>query len=69
MHFCPGTMTTHANYDDIIFYQPPKTTEFFFDTQLKPLMQKIESLQYNATLAITGTWLGTSSDRIYEELA
>ena len=31
-------------------------------------MRKLESLQYNAALAITGAWHGTSTDRIYEEL-
>ena len=31
-------------------------------------MQKLESLQYNAALAITGAWHDTSTDRIYEEL-
>ena len=31
-------------------------------------MQKLESLQYNAVLAITGAWRGTSTDKIYEEL-
>ena len=33
-----------------------------------PLMQNLESLQYNVALAITGAWRGTSTDRIYEEL-
>ena len=31
-------------------------------------MQKLESLQYNAALVITGAWHDTSTDRIYEEL-
>ena len=30
----------------------------FIDTHLKPLIQKLESLQYNAALAITGAELG-----------
>ena len=58
----------HFVYGNIIFHQPPETMRFSFDTQLKPLMQKIEFLQYNAALAITGAWRGTSTDRIYEEL-
>ena len=58
----------HLEYGDIICHQLPKTTEFSFEAQLKPLMQKIESLQYNAALAINGAWRGTSTDRIYEEL-
>ena len=49
----------HIEYGDIIFHQPPRTNEFSFDTHLKSLMQKLESLQYQAALAITGvigTW-------------
>ena len=58
----------HLEYGDIIFHQSPRTTEFSFDTNLKPLMQKMESLQYNSALVITGAWRGTSTDRIYEGL-
>ena len=58
----------HLEYGDIIFQQPPGTKDFSFDTHLKPLMQKLESLQYNAVLAITGAWHGISTDKIYEEL-
>ena len=32
-------------------------------------MQKVESLQYNAALAITEAWRSTSPDEIYVELA
>ena len=31
-------------------------------------MQKLESLQYQAALTVTGAWRGTSTDKIYEEL-
>ena len=31
-------------------------------------MEKIESVQYSAALAVTGAWKGTSRDRLYEEL-
>ena len=41
----------HLEYGEIIFHQPLRTKEFSFDTHLKPLMQKLESLQYNAGLA------------------
>ena len=58
----------HLEYGDIIFHQPPRTKEFSFETHLKPLMQKLESLQYNAALVITGAWHGTSTDRSYGEL-
>ena len=58
----------HLEYGDIIFHQPSTTKEFSFDIHLKPLMQKLESLQYQAALAVTGAWRGTSTDKIYEEL-
>ena len=31
-------------------------------------MEKIESVQYAAALAVTGAWKGTSRERLYEEL-
>ena len=31
-------------------------------------MQKLESVQYSAALAITGAWRGTSREKIYHEL-
>ena len=36
--------------------------------RLLNLMDQIESVQYQAALAVTGTWKGTSTNRIYEEL-
>ena len=48
----------HLDYGDIIYDQPGN--ELF--------CQKIESVQYNAALAITGAIRGTSSEKIYHEL-
>ena len=31
-------------------------------------MNRIERLQYQAALAVTGAWQGTNTDKIYEEL-
>ena len=31
-------------------------------------MDQIERVQYQAVLAVPGTWKGTSTDKIYEEL-
>ena len=31
-------------------------------------MERIEKVQYQATLAITGTWLETNRNKLYEEL-
>ena len=32
------------------------------------LMEKLESVQYAAALAVTGMWRGTSRERLYNEL-
>ena len=31
-------------------------------------MEKLERVQYNSALAITGTWRGTNRSKLYEEL-
>ena len=46
------------DYGDIIYDQP----------QNESFCEKIESVQYKATLAITGAIQGTSRDKIYQEL-
>ena len=48
----------HLDYGDII-YDPAYNT---------PFHQNIESIQYNATLAITGAVRGTSREKLYQEL-
>ena len=32
------------------------------------MMEKLESVQYSAALVITGTWRGTSREKLYAEL-
>ena len=48
----------HLNYGDIIYDQAHNA----------PFHQKLESLQYNACLAITGAIHGSSRGKIYQEL-
>ena len=48
----------HLDYGDVIYDQP--NNQSFSD--------KIESVQYNASLAITGAFRGTSRDKLYDEL-
>ena len=45
-------------YADVIYDQP--SNNYFLD--------KIESIQYNAALAIIGAIRGTSKDKLYKEL-
>ena len=48
----------HLYYADVIFDKPSNTT----------FSNRIESVQYNAALAITGTIRGTSKEKLYQEL-
>ena len=48
----------HLDYGDVIYDQPENES---FST-------KIESVQYNASLAITGAIRGTSQEKLYQEL-
>ena len=48
---------SYLDFADVFYDQPNKT---FFD--------KIESIQYNAALAITGAIRGSSKEKLYQEL-
>ena len=48
----------HIDYGDIIHDE----------TYNEPFHQKMESIQYNAALAITGALRGTSREKLYQEL-
>ena len=62
----------HFDYCDVIFHIPPETNGVFDcvnDTgPLNSLMSRTESVQYQAALAITGTWQGTSRSKIYNKM-
>ena len=47
-------------YGDVIYNNPPKVCDLTGSTTLSSLMEKIESVQYSAALAITGASRGTS---------
>ena len=48
----------HLDYADVIFDKPSNAT----------FSNRIESAQYNAALAITGTIRSTSKEKLYQEL-
>ena len=50
----------HLDYGDVIYHLPAKVCEFSGSVTLPGLMDKLESVQYSAGRAITGTWKGTS---------
>ena len=58
----------HLDYGDVLYHIPAKICEFSQNTFLPNLMEKIESVQYSAALAITGAWRGTSQRKLYAEL-
>ena len=62
----------HLDYADIIFHIPYKDNPAFLsedtDESLNSLMQKIESVQYDAALSSTGAWRGSPRKELYEDL-
>ena len=47
----------HLDYGDVVSYN-----------QNSSLMSKLESTQYVAALAVSGTWHRTNTDKLFEEL-
>ena len=58
----------HVDYGDVIYHIPAKACEFSQNIILPNMMEKLESVQYSAALVITGTWRGTSREKLYTEL-
>ena len=58
----------HLDYGDVIYHTPAKLCEFSHNEILTSSMEKLESVQYSAALAVTGTWRGTSRANLYAEL-
>ena len=59
---------SHLNYCDIIYHIPPIVHHPPLGTSLNYLMEKVENIQYQAALAVTGAWQGSNSVKLYEEL-
>ena len=58
----------HLDYCDIIFHIPVISNDFDSLLSLNYQMNALESVQYQAALAVSGTWKGTNRYKIYEEL-
>ena len=58
----------HLDYCDIIFHIPQKCSIFDSSINLTSLMNSLESTQYLAARAVSGTWKGTNTSKLYEEL-
>ena len=58
----------HLDYCDIIYHIPSTTNLPPLGISLHGLMEKVEQIQYQGALAVTGTWQGSSRVKIYEEI-
>ena len=54
------------DYGDVLYHNPAKVCEFSNNIILPHLMEKLESVQYSAAVAVTGAWRGSSREKLYE---
>ena len=59
---------SHLDYCEVIYHLPPLLHQAPLGVSLNSLMEKVERLQYQAVLAITGAWNGSRRTKLYEEL-
>ena len=58
---------SHLDYCDIIYHIPSHQNQAPLGVTLNSLMEKVERVQYQAALAISGAWRGSSRSKLYEE--
>ena len=63
-----AVVRSHLDYCDVIYDVLSKTHHPPLGRTLGPLMEKVEGIQYQAALAITGAWQGSSRSKLYDEL-
>ena len=59
---------SHLDYCDVIYHIPPKIHPPPLGITLHDHMEMLEKMQYQAALAVTGAWQGTSRVKLYDEL-
>ena len=59
---------SHLDYCDVIYHKPVINNPPLLGLSLTSQMEEVEKIQYQAALAITGTWQGTNRTKLYEEL-
>ena len=57
-------MQPFLDYGDVTYHILFKICEFSQNMIVPRLMEKLESVQYSTALAVTGTWRGTSRDKL-----
>ena len=58
----------HLDYCDIIYHIPSRQNQPPLGVTLNSAMEKVERIQYQSALAISGAWHGSSRTKLYEEL-
>ena len=58
----------HFDCCDAIYHTPHFTNPFESSITLNALMERVEKIQYQPGLTITGTWQGSSRNKLYGEL-
>ena len=59
---------SYLDYCNIIYHIPPIVHHPTLGISLNNLMEKVDRIQYQAALAVTGAWQGSSRVKLYEEL-
>ena len=59
---------SHLDYCDIIYHIPSHQNQAPLGVTLNPVMEKIERIQYQSALAISGAWHGSNRAKLYEDL-
>ena len=59
---------SHLDYCDIIYHVPSHQNQAPLGVTLYSVMEKVERIQYQSALAISGAWRGSSRSKLYEEL-
>ena len=67
-HMYKALVRSHLDYCDTIYHIPALNSQTNLGVTLNSLMEKVERTQYQAALAITGTWKGSYRSKLYEEL-
>ena len=59
---------SHLDYCDITYHIPSHQNQAPLGVTLNSLMEKVERIQYQAALAISGPWRGSNGSKLNEEL-
>ena len=55
---------SHIDYCDIIYHKPSRQNQSPLGITLNSLMEEVERIQYQAALAVTGSWQGSSRSKL-----